>query len=419
MSNTKRFLTALSVHEFEALMEEIDCKIPRLEIIRVDQALSRVLAEDISSNINVPPFHKSRVDGYAVKAEDTFEASEETGITLNVIGEVKMGKGAEGKIQSGQTIYVPTGGMIPEGADAVVKIEYTKKTGGPGTLEKKVEIFTAVTPGQSITPLGADLKEKSVFLEKNTSLTTARLGSLAAAGIEEIKVFEKIRVGLFSSGNEIVEPGKELSPGKIYDVNSLTVKFLILESGCDVNFYGIVGDEMNFLRDIFSQVLSENDVIICSGGTSKGRGDLMPVVIEEHPGTTIEVHGVKIKPGKPLIFALIEGKPVFVLPGNPTSAMMTYIRLVDPFIRRNNGLPARASEKIKANLTKRVYSEFGRRELKAIILSRSEDGKTLANPVPKGSETITTLLNANGYLEVPENVELIEKDSLIDVILFK
>lgn len=413
MRKSKRFLSALSVSEFEAFLDDLECKITRVETISARGALSRVISEDVASNINVPPFHKSRVDGYAVKAEDTFEASDENGIPVQIIGEVEMGKNASQSIEKGQAMYVPTGGMIPEGADAVVKVEYSKIEG------KNVLIFTAVTPGQSITPMGADLKENSIFLKKNSYLTTTRLGSLAAAGIEEIAVFEKLKVGLFSSGDELVESGKPLSPGKIYDVNSITMKSSIGNSGCNVQYYGIIGDDLSALKEIFKNALEENDMIICSGGTSKGRGDLMPVVIEEHPGTTIEVHGVKIKPGKPLIFALVDGKPVFVLPGNPTSAMMTYIRLVDPFIRRNNMLPPRMHDMVQANLVKRVYSEFGRRELKAIVLSRSEDGKMLADPVPKGSETITTLLNASGYFEIPENVELVEKDSLIDVILFK
>jgi molybdenum cofactor synthesis domain-containing protein len=193
----------------------------------------------------------------------------------------------------------------------------------------------------------------------------------------------------------------------------------MLESaGCDVTFHGIMIDDMATLEPRFAAIVGQSDVVICSGGTSKGRGDMMPAVIEQHPATTMQVHGVRIKPGKPIIMAIIGGKPVFVLPGNPVSAAMTMTRLIWPALRRWNRQPPEKREVIHARVAERVYSEFGRLELKPVVLDREPDGTWRANPVAKGSETITTLVDASGYFEIPENVEIVEKGTTVDVILF-
>jgi molybdenum cofactor synthesis domain-containing protein len=265
---------------------------------------------------------------------------------------------------------------------------------------------------------GSDIRKGRLLLKKGSFITPARAGTLAAAGITSAWAFKRLQVGLFSSGNEIVEPGKPLSPGTIYDVNSVMLKAMLESAGCSVTFHGILADDMALLGTTFAAILEQSDVVICSGGTSKGRGDLMPSIIEQHPATTMQVHGVRIKPGKPIIMAIVGGKPVFVLPGNPVSAAMTMARLVRPAMRRWNHQPPEKRAIVQARVGERVYSEFGRLELKPVVLDRAPDGTWDAKPVPKGSETITTLVDADGYFEIPENVEIVEKGTSVDVILF-
>lgn len=414
-----RFLKALKVDAFLKLLDEIPGVQDRTEPISVADAAGRVLGRDVISTIDVPSFPKSAVDGYALKASATFESNEGRPLLCRVIGSVEMGSPPDAIISTKEEcIYVPTGGFIPQGADAIVKIEFTKSVQNEDTIADSIQVYQAVVPGDGVILAGADIHNGSTILTKGTFLTPAKLGILSAAGITSIEVYERLRCGLFSSGNEITEPGEPLSPGHIYDVNSVMIQALLQGAGCVVTSYGFVLDDKLIVSDIFSKALVENDVVICSGGTSKGTGDLMPEVIENHPSTSLHVHGIRIKPGKPLIFAIVEGKPVFVLPGNPVSAFITMIRLAIPHLRRWNRLPHLQSTIVKCQLAERVYSEIGRLELKPVIIQHDAEGEAIAFPVTKGSETITTLADAQGYFEIPENVEIVEKGTIIDVILF-
>jgi molybdenum cofactor synthesis domain-containing protein len=416
MSSKSRFLKAISAGEFTGLLDAIDLAGPGNERVPLANLVGRALSDDVSSEIDVPSFPKSSVDGYALKARSTFGANEGKPIACRVIGMVEMGRAPPAAV-AGETdcMYVPTGGFVPDGADAVVKVEFTKTTGTGG---KGVQILQAVIPGDGVVAAGSDIRKGSLLLRKGSFITPARAGTLAAAGITSAWVFKKLRVGLFSSGNEIVEPGKPLAPGTIYDVNSVMLKAMLESAGCVVAFHGILADDMSSLGPAFAAIIEQSDVVICSGGTSKGRGDLMPSIIEQHPATTMQVHGVRIKPGKPIIMALVGGKPVFVLPGNPVSAVMTMVRLVRPSLRRWNHQPPERRAIMTARVAERVYSEFGRLELKPVVLGRLQDGTWDAKPVAKGSETITTLVDADGYFEIPENVEIVEKGTSVDVILF-
>ncbi len=416
MSNKSRFLKAISAGEFTGILDAIDLAGPGKERVPLVDLVGRALSDDVSSEIDVPSFPKSSVDGYAMKARSTFGANEGKPIVCRVLSAVEMGRAPPSALTGeAECMYVPTGGFVPDGADAVVKVEFTKAvgTGGEG-----VQVLQAVVPGDGVVAAGSDIRKGSLLLRKGSFVTPARAGTLAAAGITSALAFKKLRVGLFSSGNEIVEPGKQLEPGKIYDVNSVLLAAMLESAGCAVTFHGILTDDMSSLGPAFASIIEKSDVVICSGGTSKGRGDLMPGIIEQHPATTMQVHGVRIKPGKPIIMALIGSKPVFVLPGNPVSAAMTMDRLVRPALRRWNRLPPERRTIIQALVAERVYSEFGRLELKPVVLSRLPDGTWDAKPVPKGSETITTLVDADGYFEIPDNVELVEKGTSVEVILF-
>ncbi len=416
MSSKSRFLKAISTSEFASLLEAIDIAGSGAEDVPLAGLVGRVICEDVASGIDVPSFPKSTVDGYAMKARSTFGANEGKPLACRVIGVVEMGRAPPAAIAGGtDCMYVPTGGHVPDGADAVVKVEFTKAT---GTSNEDVLVFQAVVPGDGVVAAGADIRIGNVLLKKGSLITPARAGTLAAAGITSARVYKKIQVGLFSSGNEIVEPGKPLAAGKVYDVNSVMLKAMLECAGCNVKFHGILADDITSLEPAFGAILGQSDLVICSGGTSKGRGDLMPSVIERHPATTMQVHGVRVKPGKPIIMAVIGGKPVFVLPGNPVSAAMTLVRLVRPALLRWSHLPPERRVVVKARVVERVYSEFGRLELKPVVLDRGSDGSWSVRPVPKGSETITTLVDADGYFEVPENVEIVDKDTVVDVILF-
>nr|MDO8113100.1 molybdopterin molybdotransferase MoeA [Candidatus Sigynarchaeota archaeon] len=414
-----RFLKTLKVDDFSRLLETINIAPSGTEHVSIDDAAGRVLSRDVTSAIDVPSFAKSTVDGYALKASATFGANEGRPLSCSIAGTVEMGMSAPASISSDyECIYVPTGGFVPAGADAVVKIEFTKPAPASKDKEKAIQVYQAVVPGDGIVAAGADIKKGSIILKNGDLLTPARLGMIAAAGFTSVDVFPRLKVGLFSSGNEITAPGRPLTPGKIYDVNTVMLKAMIERLGCIVNSYGILPDDMAALEATFSTIMAENSVVICSGGTSKGKGDLMPALVERNPGTSLRVHGVRIKPGKPIIFAMISGKPLFVLPGNPVSAFMTLNRLVAPALRRWNKLPQQQLVVIKARLSERVYSEFGRLELKPVLLEKATDESAIAKPVSKGSETITTLVDASGYFEIPENVEIVEKDTVVDVILF-
>ena len=420
MKNVKRYLTAIKVEDFESILNEIVVDTGIIDEIPVIDSLGRTAVKDIKSPIAVPKFPKSKVDGYAVKSEGTFQASENSPIALEELGNIEIGTQPNIKINSKlECAYVPTGGPIPEGADAVVKIEYTTILERAG--KKFVEISQPVGPGDGMIPAGADLISGEIITKKGTVFTIPMIGSLSAAGLTNVPAYARLKVGVFSSGNELLEPGEPLTHGKIYDVNSRILHHLIKRTGSKPVQYGIVPDELSILEDVFATALKENDIIVCSGGTSKGRGDLMPLLLEKHPELSTYVHGVRIKPGKPLIFALLDSKPVFILPGNPTSAMMTFIRLLSPHFKRWNRLPYETNITKKGILTERIYSELGRRELKAVIFSQPVGQKNtpaIVTPILKGSETITTLLNANGYIEIPENVERLEKGDHVEVILF-
>ncbi|MBN2149974.1 MAG: molybdopterin molybdenumtransferase MoeA [Candidatus Lokiarchaeota archaeon] len=416
MSSKSRFLKAISVTEFTGVLDGVDIVAPGKERLPLANLVGRVLSDDVWSDIDVPSFPKSSVDGYALKARSTFGANEGKPVSCRVVGTVEMGRPPPAAVAGeADCMYVPTGGPVPEGADAVVKVEFTRATGTGGD---ELLVFQAVVPGDGVVAAGSDIRKGGMLLRKGSHVTSPRAGVLAAAGVTSAWAFKRVRVGLFSTGNEIVEPGKPLGAGKIYDVNSTTLAAMLESAGCAVTFHGILADEMAALERAFMTILDQSDAVICTGGTSKGRGDLMPSVIAQNPATTLQVHGVRVKPGKPIIMAIVGGKPVFVLPGNPVSAAMTVSRLVRPALRRWNHLPPERRVAIKARVTERVYSEFGRLELKPAVLDRGADGSWSAVPASKGSETITTLIDADGYFEIPENVEIVERDTVVDVIPF-
>ncbi|UCC20919.1 MAG: molybdopterin molybdotransferase MoeA [Promethearchaeota archaeon] len=407
-----KFLKTISVREFRNILESI----PRLkfedEVINLGESFNRILSQDITSDINVPHFRKSRMDGFAIIAKDTFGAEEDNLIKLELIETIQAGDIPQKKLNKGQCSYVATGAAIPENSNGVVMVEFTDKK------ESEVFISKAVTPGTYIIEIGHDVKKGDIIVKENTIIDLATIGILASCGIKEVPVYKKPRVSLISTGNELICPDiNKLEIGKIYDINSVVLKKAIENTGAKVDFLGIVKDDYNDLKNAIEKALNESDILILSGGTSKGEGDLGPKVLEDLTGIEIYVHGVKIKPGKPIIFVKLKKKLIFILPGYPTSALSCFYVFIDNFLRKMSGFPLRERYSKTLEIGERIYSTIGRHEFKAVKI-QEDDGEKKIFPIKTGSEAISTMFYANGYIEIDELESIIEKGDKRRVYFF-
>ena len=408
-----KFLETISVEELKSILNSISNLELDEEIINLEDCFNRVLSKDIKSNINVPHFRKSRMDGFAVIAEDTFGAEEDNIFSLKFIEMINAGEVPQKKLKKGQCSYVATGAAIPEGANAVVMVEFTEREGD------KVEISKAITPGTHIINIGHDIKKDQIICEKNRFIDLATIGILSSCGIDKVPVYKKPLVSLISTGNEIVSHQvKDLVIGKIYDVNSVVLRKAIENTGVKVNFLGIIRDNFKELKNTIDEALKLSDVVILSGGTSKGEGDLLPQVLENYDNVEILIHGVKIKPGKPLIFAKLSNKIIFVLPGYPTSALSCYYVFIENFLRRMSGYPLKEKDSNVLEVGERIYSTVGRHEFKTVKIQEI-DGKKKIFPIKTGTEAISTMFYADGYIEIEELESIIEKGDKRRVYYFQ
>jgi len=408
-----KFLQTIKVEEFKEILEAIPKIEIKEEIISLEDAYNRVLFRDIISPIDVPHFRKSRMDGYAVIAEDTFLAEEDNFIEFELIETIPAGEKPQKKISKSQCSYVATGAAIPENADGIVMVEFTEK------IEEKILISKAITPGTHIIEIGHDIQKKQIIVKKDRLIDLATLGILASCGIKEVPIYKKLKVGLISTGNELVSDNvKELDIGKIYDVNSIILKKAIENTGALVEFFGILKDDFNELKCVIDDSLKFNDIIILSGGTSKGEGDLGPKVLEQYNDKEILVHGVRIKPGKPIIFTKFGNKMIFILPGYPTSALSCFYVFIDNFLRKNSGYPLKETNSKLFEVGERIYSTIGRHEFKTVKI-QDVDGVKKIFPIKTGSEAISTMFYADGYVEIDELVSIIEKGEKKRVYFFK
>lgn len=398
-----KFLRTISVNEFKEILASIDNLSLGAEFVDLNNSFKRVVSQDIHSSIDVPHFTKSRMDGYAVIAEDTFGAEEDNLIRLKLVETIHAGDVPQKKLVSGQCASVATGAPIPEGATGVVMVEFTERS------ENDVLISKAVTPGTYIISIGHDIKKDDIILKQNTYIDLAALGMLSSCGIKSLKVYRKPRVGLMSSGDEIVSHETDPLPtGKIYDINSVVLGKAIENSGAIVNYYGIIPDNAEELKSSINKGIEENDVLILSGGTSKGEGDISPKVLKEREDVELMVHGVRIKPGKPIIFAKLKNKIMFILPGYPTSALSCFYVFVDDFLRKLAGIPSKEKGSLLLEVGERIYSEMGRHEFKPIEI-KEISGTQMIFPIKTGSEAISTIFNSDGYVEVESMEQIIEK----------
>lgn len=407
----KLFYSLATLEEVFSKLDELKVTPPIVEV-SVWDAVGRVLAEDFRAPINVPHFRRAARDGYAVVARDTFSAGEEEPVTLKLVGEVKAGDEQAPRISSGECVKVATGALMPEGADAVVMVEYTVERG------VVVDVYRAVTPGENIVEEGGDIRRGALIAERGRVLAPQDIGAIAATGASRVRVYGRLKVAVASTGDELVAPGGELRVGKIYDVNSVTLVNAIKDSGGEPVYMGILRDEKDALLRALKEALATCDVVVFSGGTSKGPGDTVPSALRELGDLDFVIHGLAIKPGKPTLVAACRGKPIFMLPGYPTSALLTYYVLVDPYIRKWSNLPPRREVVVKAKAGVRIFSEEGKLEFKPVRV-KVEGGELKVYPVPTGSEAITTLSSTHGYLEIKASRSFIEQGEEVTVKLFR
>jgi len=410
----ERYLTTVSVDNVRKILDEKVTIKDKTEEISVNDALNSVLSEDIISEIDVPQFPKSRMDGYAVIAKDTFDAEEDKPIKLKVIGEVQAGHAFSGRLNEGEAIQIATGAPIPQGADAIVMVEYTERK------KDEVFIYRAAAPKQYVIKIGTDIKKGSIILPKGKKLNLRDLGVLSAINRKSIKIISPPTVGLFSTGDELIQQDEKLSFGKIYDINSTTLYHGVLEVGGKPTFLGILKDNLDLMKVKIAENLRKFDILIISGGTSKGIGDYMPNIIKELENLDFFIHGIRIKPGKPTILAGIKDpiayKIVVILPGYPTSALSIFYQIVSPLIYKLRGIEPEKSKTIQAKNRKRIYSEHGRREYKMVRIYHEKEIE--AEAIHTGSESITTLAKTDGYIIIPEDTQLIEEGEDVTVHLF-
>jgi len=381
------------------------------EEVPLHESLGRVLAEDVVARVDVPSFDRSNYDGYAVRAVDTYGAQEERPRRLELLEEVlATGVVPQGQVISRTTMSIATGGMLPRGADAVVMVEDTETDG------KSIFLGRAVTPGFGVSFAGTDVTAGETVLRRGQLLTSRETGVLAAIGVDRLAVRRRPAVAILSTGDEIIEPGQPMRPGLVFDSNARILADAVRELGGRPVMLGIVHDELDELRSRLGEALAIADVVLLSGGTSKGAGDLSYRVVSELSEPGIVAHGVALKPGKPICLAAHRGKPVVILPGFPTSAIFTFHEFVAPVIRVLGGRLVAARATAEARMAVKINSQAGRTEYLLVGLVEGQDGLA-AYPMGKGSGSVTTFSRADGFVTIGRHEEIVEAGSPVAVQL--
>src|SRR5262245_6403965 len=379
--------------------------------------LNRVLAESVVASVDVPGFDRASVDGFAVRADDTAAASEQTPTVLRLNAEI-LTPGVEPQlpVTPGSASLIATGGMLPRGADAVVMVEHTDTQQRHG--KTLIEVDRAATPGQFIAFAGSDMARGETVVRAGEILTSREIGMLAAVGCSSVAVYRKPRVAILSTGDEIVAPGQPMRPGAVYDSNTAILTAAVEEAGAVAELLGISPDDEDALSRLIETGLASCDAVVISGGTSKGAGDLCYRAVARLNDPGVVVHGVALKPGKPVCLAVTAGKPVAVLPGFPTSAIFTFHEFVVPVIRAFAGLPPNEVERTEATLPLRVSSERGRTEYMMVsLVQRGGDSGLAAYPIAKGSGSVTSFSQADGFIAIDRHVESIAANTPVAVQL--
>lgn len=413
----KQFLDVIDRDEAERRFHR-ELKLEPLgsEVIPLNQSLSRVLVEVVQSPIDVPSFDRSNFDGFAVQAEDTHGATEESPCYLSLLNEViATAVQPACEVRAGSAATIATGAMLPRGADAVVLVEHTECEGDQLVVRKPV------ASGFGVSFTGTDIGAGETVLRPGQQLTSRETGVLAAIGVDRVKVIRQPRVAIVSTGDEVLEPGCPLEPARVYDSNARILSDAVRELGGVPNYLGIVKDDVDDLRTKLQQALADHDVILMSGGTSKGAGDLSYRVVEELTDPGIVAHGVALKPGKPICLAVTGGKPVVILPGFPTSAVFTFHEFVAPVVRTLAGRGHERRRQTRAALAVKVTSVVGRTEYLLVGLVPKQDvasvDSLVAYPMGKGSGSVTTFSHADGFITIDRQEEIVDAGQIVDVEL--
>lgn len=412
------FFNVLPPDEARALLIRHISRVLPWEAVATEQALGRVLAAAIPAPSPLPTFRRSTMDGYAVRAADTYGASASLPAFVKVIGEVAMGQPTTITLQIGQVAIVHTGGMIPDSADAVIPVEFTQGIGDLDTLAHEIELLKAVAVGENVLQVGEDVRQGAEILEAGHWLRPQDLGGLLALGISEVAVVARPRVALLSTGDEVIHPSQTPNPGQIRDINSYTTAGQTRQAGGEPVLCGIVGDTFDDLRDAAANALTQNDMLVMSAGSSVSVRDMTVEVINSLGKPGVLLHGVATRPGKPTIVGAVDGKPVIGLPGNPVSAMIQFDMFAVPAIYHLLGMkngPRRG--RVMAQLTQNIASESGREDYVPAQLEETTSG-LLATPVFGKSNLIYTLVNADGLIKVPLNKAGLESGEWVEVHLF-
>jgi putative molybdopterin biosynthesis protein len=411
----EQFLEVISADEARARFERhLDISPLPGESVPLAQALTRVLAHDVVAGVDAPPFDRSNVDGFALHAADTVVAGDTAPKIFRLNAEViACGDSPKLTVERGTATAIATGGVMPRGADAVVMIEHTELTSGGAP---SIELRRTAPPGQFVSYAGSDIARGETLLRRGTRIGSREIGMLAACGLAAVEVVRRPKVAVLSTGNELVAPGSPLKSAGVYDSNSAIIAAAISEAGGEPLSFGAFPDDAASLEKAMRQALAKSDLVVVSGGTSKGAGDLSHAVLLRLGPPGILVHGVALKPGKPLCLGVIGDKPIVVLPGFPTSAIFTFHAFVAPIIRARGGLPSEDARKLIARVPVRVASELGRKEFVLVSLIDTENG-TVAFPTGKGSGAVTSFSQADGFFEIDALASALDAGSSAQVTL--
>jgi molybdopterin molybdotransferase len=411
----KAFFRVVTSAEARAQLADF-APLTKTETIPVVDAYGRVLAKALTAPVDLPHFHRTNMDGYAVRAADTFGASASLPMYLKLVGTVEMGKEVKRTLKKGETMRIATGGMLPPGADSMVMVEYTEEM-GDGT----VEIQRSVSPWENILRIGEDIKKGAPIFAAGRRLRAQDLGALTGVGITKVPVHAKPVVALISTGDEIVPPEQTPKPGQVRNVNQYSLRAMIAEAGGETIDLGVVRDDRSAFEKAMITALKQADVVMISGGSSVGTKDMTVDVICSFPKSEVFFHGISIAPGKPTIFAKAAGKPVMGLPGHPVSALVVFSLFGAPLIRMMSGEPPRAAfaplRTTRARLAQNVASAPGREDYIRVTLDH-RDGVQTAVPLPGKSGAIFSLVQADGMFCIPHNEEGKEAGEDVEVILF-
>ena len=409
------FRKLLSLDEAkQVLKQNFSPKPVGVERVSLSEAHDRVLAKDVLAPMDVPPFDRSTRDGYAVRAVNTFGADEDRPVALKFCGQVTVGETPSVIVENGMAAEIATGAPLPKGADAVVMVEYSTRR------DDNVLVNRPVSKGENMMEAGSDIRKGEKILKKHQRLSSREIGVLAALGLTEVDVYKRPRVAILSTGAEVVEPGKSLPSGKIYDINAYAFSAAVLECGGEPINLGIIPDDRNQLKAAVKKALNLADAVITSGGVSVGPKDLIPQVVETLGKPGVIISGIAVKPGKPTTIAIVDGKPVFSLPGHPTSSLLMFHMIVRLIICKMAGRTEETPSMLKAVAATKMFPARGRRTFVMVNLTDDKTGKPLASPVPTGlSGAITTLARADGFVEIPEKQQFVNTGDEVTVHLFQ